>query len=102
MTDNHCPHTMQIGSQEARISALEKNYAELETSMEVKINSLTLTVQSNALKIIEEKANQSGFIKGIHATATLLGYSIIIIGLLLAGKFTGAIESALKFFAGFK
>lgn len=102
MTDNHCPHTMQIGSQEARILALEENYAELKTSMEGKINSLTLTVQGNALKIIEEKANQSGFIKGIHATATILGYSIIIIGLLLAGKFTGAIESVLKFFAGFK
>ena len=53
MTDNHCPHTMQIGSQEARILALEENYAELKTSMEGKINSLTLTVQGNALKIIE-------------------------------------------------
>lgn len=102
MSDNHCPHTMQIGSQEARITALEENQRALETSLEIKINTLTMTVQSNALKIIEDKASQSGFIKGIHATATLLGYAIIIIGLLLAGKFTGAIESALKFFAGFK
>lgn len=102
MSDNHCPHTMQIGSQEARITALERNYADLETSVEKKINTITLTVQNNALRIIEEKASQSGFIKGIHATATLIGYAIIITGLLLAGKFTGAIESALKFFAGFK
>lgn len=102
MTDNHCPHTMQIGSQEARIMALEENQRALETSLEIKINTLTATVQGNALRIIENKASQSGFVKGIHATATLIGYAIIITGLLLAGKFTGAIESALKFFAGFK
>jgi len=102
MTDNHCPHTMQIGSQEARILALEKNHKALETTIEGKISALTLTVQSNALKIIEDKASQSGFIKGIHVTATLLGYSIIIIGLLMAGKFTGALEATLKFFTGFK
>lgn len=102
MTDNHCPHTMQIGSQEARILALEENHKALETTIENKINALTLTVQSNALKIIEDKASQSGFIKGIHVTATLLGYSIIIIGLLMAGKFTGALEATLKFFTGFK
>ena len=102
MTDNHCPHTMKIGSQEARISALEANHKALETTIESKINALTLTVQSNALKIIEEKAKQSGFIKGIHVTATLLGYSIIIIGLLMAGKFTGAVEAVLKFFSVIK
>jgi len=95
MTDSRCPHTMQIGSQEARIKALEEN----QTTIEGKINQLTLTVQNNALKIIEEKAKQSGLIKGIHVTATLLGYSIIIIGLLMAGKFTGAVEAVLKFFS---
>jgi len=102
MTDNHCPHTMRIGSQEARIKALEQNQKEFETTIEGKINALTLTVQGNALKIIEDKASQSGFIKGIHVTATLLGYSIIIIGLLMAGKFTGATEAVFKFFSEFK
>ena len=102
MSDNHCPHTMQIGTHEARITALEENSKAFETTIEGKINALTLTVQGNALKIIEDKASQSGFIKGIHVTATLLGYSIIIIGLLMAGKFTGATEAVFKFFSEFK
>ena len=70
MTDNHCPHTMRIGTHEARITALEENRKAFETTIEGKISALTLTVQGNALKIIEDKASQSGFIKGIHVTCS--------------------------------
>lgn len=96
MENQNCPHTMQMGSHEARIAALEKGMVDLENSLETKISEVTLMAQNNALKLIEDKAKQSGFIKGMHMTATLIGYSIIIIALLLAGKFTGAIESFLK------
>lgn len=96
MENSNCPHTMQMGSHEARISALEKGMVDLENSLETKISEVTLMAQGNALKLIEDKAKQSGFIKGMHMTATLIGYAIIIIALLLAGKFTGATESFLK------
>ncbi|WP_292992618.1 hypothetical protein [Nitrosomonas sp.] len=95
-----CPHTMQMGSHEARIVALEKGMEDLEHSIEDKINKVTAMAQNNAVKIIEDKANQSGFIKGVHITATLIGYAIIIGLLLMAGKFTGAIESFLKLLSG--
>lgn len=85
-----------MGSHEARIAALEKNMTDLESSLEGKIKAVTLIAESSAQKLLEDKANQSGFIKGVHMTATLIGYAIIIIALLLAGKFTGAIESVLK------
>lgn len=107
METPQCPHAMQIGSCEARITALEKgtgdlkkSIADLENSLEAKINEVTLMAQNNAVKILEEKAKQSGFIKGMHMTATLIGYSIIIVSLILAGKFTGAIESVLKLLSG--
>ncbi|MDC8446108.1 MAG: hypothetical protein LV471_09320 [Nitrosomonas sp.] len=100
MEDQHCPHTMRMGSHEARITALEKNMTILESSLESKINSVTLMAQNNAMKLIEDKANQSGFIRGMHMTATIIGYSIIIVALLLAGKFTGAIESVIKLLSG--
>jgi len=85
-----------MGSHEARITALEKGMEDLETSLESKISRVTVMAENNALKLMEDKAKQSGFIKGMHMTATLIGYSVIIIALLLAGKFTGAIESVLK------
>ncbi len=100
MEKSHCPHTMQMGSHEARIIALEKGMEDLESSIEAKINKVTALAQNSAVKIIEDKANQSGFIKGVHITATLIGYSIIIVLLLMAGKFTGAIESILKLLSG--
>lgn len=95
-----CPHTMQMGSHEARIKSLEKGMEDLESSLEAKISSVTLMAQNNALKLIEDKASQSGFIKGMHITATLIGYSIIIVSLILAGKFTGATESFIKLLSG--
>ena len=95
-----CPHTMQMGSHEARILALEKGMEDLEHSIEDKINRVTVMAQSNAVKLIEDKAKQSGFIKGVHITATLIGYAIIIVLLLMAGKFTEAIESVLKLLSG--
>jgi len=85
-----------MGSHEARITALEKGMEDLESSLESKISRVTVLAENNALKLMEDKAKQSGFIKGMHMTATLIGYSVIIIALLLAGKFTGAIESVLK------
>ncbi|MBL0011139.1 MAG: hypothetical protein IPP22_09370 [Nitrosomonas sp.] len=85
-----------MGSHEARITALETGMEDLESSLESKISRVTLMAENNALKLMEDKAKQSGFIKGMHMTATLIGYSVIIIALLLAGKFTGAIESVLK------
>ena len=100
METPQCPHTMQMGSHEARIAALEKGIVDLENSLEAKINQVTVLAQNNAVKIIEDKANQSGFIKGVHITATLIGYAIIIVLLLMAGKFTGAIESFLKLLSG--
>lgn len=96
MENSDCPHTMRMGSHEARITALEKGMEDLETSLESKISRVTVMAENNALKLMEDKAKQSGFIKGMHMTATLIGYSVIIIALLLAGKFTGAIESVLK------
>ena len=96
MENSDCPHTMRMGSHEARITALEKGMEDLETSLESKISRVTVMAENNALKLMEDKAKQSGFIKGMHMTATLIGYTIIIIALLLAGKFTGAIESVLK------
>ncbi|MBL0011050.1 MAG: hypothetical protein IPP22_08745 [Nitrosomonas sp.] len=96
MEKTDCPHTMRMGSHEARISALEKGMEDLESSLESKISRVTVLAENNALKLMEDKAKQSGFIKGMHMTATLIGYSVIIIALLLAGKFTGAIESVLK------
>lgn len=98
MNEDSCPHTMRIGQHEARIGALESR----SFTMEGKINSLTRSAEQDALRVIEEKAGQSGFIKGIRATATLLGYSIIIIALLVAGKFTGALEAIIKFFSAIK
>lgn len=100
--NDDCPHTLRIGQHEARITALENGQKELKNSWEKEIHALTLTVEHNALKIIEDKASQSGFIKGVHATASLLGYSIIIVALLVAGKFTGAMEAVLKFFSVIK
>lgn len=100
MENPQCPHTMQMGSHEARIVALEKGMEDLEHSIEAKINQVTVLAQNNAVKIIEDKANQSGFIKGVHITATLIGYAILIVLLLMAGKFTGAIESVLKLLSG--
>ena len=107
MENPYCPHTMQVGSQEEKITALQEEVRELkghmdnlESSLEAKINSVTVMAQNNALKIIEDKAKQSGFIKGMHMTATLIGYSIIIVSLILAGKFTGATESILKLLSG--
>lgn len=96
MENSDCPHTMRMGSHEARITALEKGMEDLESSLESKISRVTVLAENNALKLMEDKAKQSGFIKGMHMTATLIGYSVIIIALLLAGKFTGAIESVLK------
>lgn len=100
MEKQQCPHTMQMGSHEARIVALEKGMTDLENSLESKISQVTLMAQNNALKLIEDKASQSGFIKGMHMTATLIGYSIIIVSLILAGKFTGATESFIKLLSG--
>ena len=94
--EDKCPHTMRMGSHEARITALEQNMTGLETSLENKIKAVTLIAENSAQKLLEDKASHSGFIKGVHMTATLIGYTIIIIALLLAGKFTGAIESFLK------
>ena len=96
MENSDCPHTMRMGSHEARITALEKGMEDLESSLESKISRVTVLAENNALKLMEDKAKQSGFIKGMHMTATLIGYSVIIIALLLAVKFTGAIESVLK------
>lgn len=107
MENQQCPHTMQKGAQEARIVALEKGVGDLkdsmndlEDSLEAKINVVRTMAQNSATKIIEDKASQSGFIKGMHMTATLIGYSIIIVSLILAGKFTGATESILKLLSG--
>ena len=96
MENSDCPHTMRMGSHEARITALEKGMEDLESSLESKIKAVRLIAENSAQKLWEDKASRSGFIKGMHMTATLIGYTIIIIALLLAGKFTGAIESVLK------
>lgn len=75
MENPQCPHTMQMGAQEARITALEKgvgdlkdSIVDLEDSLEAKINIVKVMAQSSATKIIEDKASQSGFLKGMHVT----------------------------------
>lgn len=103
---DRCPHAIEIGSHKARIASLEKQLSDLENnkiaSLEKKIAELTNAAQNNARQVIEDKATQRGFIRGMHVTATLVGYAIIIISLFLAGKVTGGLEALVKFIASFK
>lgn len=101
---DQCPHAMQIGQNSAKIASLEKEVASLTIShqtsiarLEKKISNLAEMAQSSAMQVVEDKARQSGFIRGMHMTATLIGYGIIIIALILAGKVTGGIDMFIRF-----
>ena len=95
---------MQIGAQQAKISSLEKELENLRASqnskildLEKQINRLTEIARENADLLLQDRARKAGFIKGMHTTATLIGYSVIILALLVAGKFTGALDVFIKF-----
>lgn len=99
-----CPHAMKIGSNTARIEQLERRAAEMSDThrsriaeLEKKIVDLTEQAQEEAMRVIEDKAQKSGFVRGMHMTATLIGYGAIIIALVLAGKVTGGIDMFIKF-----
>lgn len=91
MNDDKCPRDMQIGAHEARIDSLEEEMAEVRKK-----------VQDNAAQMIKEQANRSGFLRGVHLTATVIGYSVIIAAMLAGEKFMGAIESVLRFLSSMK
>lgn len=99
-----CPHTMKIGSLDARVSALEKRIDDHSLSLERRLNELSLKMQSNADQVLEEKSKKSGFFRGVHITATLTGYFVLMVLLLIAGKITGGIDQFIKMIAslGFK
>ncbi len=99
-----CPHTMQIGSLNARVSALEKRIDDHSLSLERRLNDLSLKMQSNADHVLEEKSKKSGFFRGVHITASLTGYFVLMVLLLIAGKITGGIDQFIKMIAslGFK
>lgn len=103
MSDD-CPHAMQIGALDARVAALEKNVDAYSHSFESRINELSLKMQINAEQVLEDKAKKSGFFLGVHTTATLTGYFVLIVLLLIVGKITGGIEQFIKMIAslGFK
>ncbi|SDH27884.1 hypothetical protein [Nitrosomonas sp. Nm132] len=104
MPDPQCPHAMQIGQNSAKIASLEKEIASLTKSqqtsiaeLEKKLSKLTAMAQSSAMQVVEDKAKKSGFIRGMHMTATLIGYGIIIVALILAGKVTGGLDMFVRF-----
>ncbi|PSJ15826.1 hypothetical protein [Nitrosomonas supralitoralis] len=99
-----CPHTMQIGALDARVTALEKSLDANSLSFESRLNELSLKMQLNADQVLEEKSKKSGFFRGVHITATLTGYFVLMVLLLIAGKITGGIDQFIKMIAslGFK
>lgn len=99
-----CPHTMKIGALDARVSALEKRIDANSLSFESRLNELSLKMQLNADQVLEEKSKKSGFFRGVHITATLTGYFVLMVLLLIAGKITGGIDQFIKMIAslGFK
>ncbi|MBY0475400.1 MAG: hypothetical protein K2Q13_10135 [Nitrosomonas sp.] len=104
MSDNNCPHTMNIGSLDARVSALEKQVDANSASFENRLSALSLKMQINADHVLAEKSQKSGFFRGVHITATLTGYFVLMVLLLIAGKVTGGIDQFIKMIAslGFK
>lgn len=104
MPDNNCPHTMNIGSLDARVSSLERRFDAHSESLDNRLKELTLKLQINADHVLEDKAKKSGFFRGVHITATLTGYFVLMVLLLIAGKITGGIDHFIKLLSslGFK
>ncbi|WP_430233189.1 hypothetical protein [Nitrosomonas communis] len=99
-----CPHSMELVVHKAKIESLEKEIENLKACRNSKIlepakqiNRLAEIAKVNADFLLQDKARRAGFIKAIHTTATLIGYAVIILALLVAGKFTGTLKFFVKF-----
>lgn len=89
--NDKCPRDMQIGQHEARIVTLESEVSHIRSE-----------VQRSAAQMIEDRAKRSCFLRGIHFTATIIGYAVIIGALIASEKFAGALSTFIKLLTSIK
>lgn len=89
--NDKCPRDIQIGQHEARIVTLESEVAHIRSE-----------VQRSAAQMIEDRAKRSGFLRGIHFAATIIGYTVIIGALIASEKFAGALSAFIKLLSSIK
>lgn len=82
-----CPYANEVGRLQARVLILERELEKLQATAKVTANEL-----------LEEKAAEKGYWRGIEIAVRIVS-AILIAGVLMAaGKFTGALEFVIKLF----
>lgn len=81
MSNGECPHTQEIGSMQADISAHRVKLATMQSKFDL------LTVSQ-----IKEEAEKNGLFKGLKIAAIIIGYTVIASLFIVAAHFMGVGE----------
>jgi hypothetical protein len=76
-----CPYANEVGRLQARVLMLERELEKLQSTAKVTANTL-----------LEERAAEGGYWRGINISVRIVSALLIAGVLLAAGKFTGALE----------
>lgn len=80
-----CPYANDVGRLQAEVMALQ-----------IEIEKLQGAAKTTANTLLEERAENKGYWRGIEIAVRIVSVILIASVLLIAGKFTGAIEFVLK------
>jgi len=86
MSDN-CPHTHEIGAQQAKITMLEDRLKQLET-----------IARNSADELLSNRVEERTTRKWLDIVAKIIGYAVLIGALFAAGKVAGLADLILKIF----
>lgn len=99
-----CPQSMELGTPKTKIESLEREIENIKASpnckileVEKQINLLAEIAKEDADLLLQDKARRVGFIKAMHTTATLIGYAVIMLVLLVIAKFMKGLDFLIKF-----
>lgn len=87
MEKYECPYAQQVGSMQADIAAQKIKIAKLQSEFDL------LTIGQ-----IKEEAEKNGLLKGMKIAAMVIGYTIITVLFVIAGKAFGFVEVFAKIF----
>lgn len=82
-----CPYANDVGKLQVRVLFLERELEKMQITAKVTANTL-----------LEEKAENKGYWRGIEIATRIVSTILIAGALMAAGKFTGALEFILKIF----